>query len=265
MENLRNIPSPLLSKAKEMGVVPWIHNSDFLFEFVTGLWKGDAERAIHNYYELGKYSSLLAKTWVDDYIKLQQTIRERVPNAQAVQYPRAILDFASGYGCVSRHLSLQFPEATVQTCDIHREAVSFSRDILNLESYLSTISPQELELPKQDLIICLSFFSHMPKTTFSRWLEKIVSLLSSEGLLIFTANGHVTHTSVVKDVIVDREGFGFKPSSEQKDLSGEEYGLTISYPPFVLNLMEQCPDVRLVRFQEGLWWATQDTYMYVKN
>jgi hypothetical protein len=111
----------------------------------------------------------------------------------------------------------------------------------------------------------LSFFSHMPKTTFSSWLQRIVSLLSPQGVFIFTANGHVTHKSVVKDIAVDEEGFGFKPMSEQRDLPGGEYGLTISYPPFVLNAMNQCSDVRLVRFQEGLWWATQDAYMYAKT
>ena len=48
MDDLRNIPAPLVAKAKEMGVEPWIHKSDFVFDFVTGLWKGDLDLSTVN-------------------------------------------------------------------------------------------------------------------------------------------------------------------------------------------------------------------------
>src|SRR5271169_836716 len=108
MDDLRNIPAPLVAKAREMGIPPWIHRSDFVFEFVTGLWKGDLDRALHNYYELGKYSATQARAWVGDYLMSIEKIRERNDVEDAAWSPRNILDFASGYGCVARHLPLQF-------------------------------------------------------------------------------------------------------------------------------------------------------------
>jgi SAM-dependent methyltransferase len=264
MDDLRNIPAPLVARAKEMGVVPWIHKSDFVFEFVTRLWKGDADRAMYNYYELGKYSATQAKAWVGDYLTSLEKIHERNNAKEPAWSPTRVLDFASGYGCVARHLSLQFPGSKIQTCDIHQEAVAFNKEILDIESYQSSSAPESLAVAQQDVIIALSFFSHMPRATFPKWLRALTSHLAPQGVLIFTANGHVTHTSVVREITVDKEGFGFKPISEQKDLPGGEYGLTISYPEFVFSIMREL-DVRLVRYQEGLWWATQDTYMYVKT
>ena len=266
MENLRTIPDALAAKAKSMGIQPCIHNADFLFEHVLRFWKGDLERALHNYYDQGKGSSILVRMWVDDYCKSLEVMRERNCSKEAPWSPKNVLDFAAGYGRLSRHLPSRFPNSKIQTCDIHPGAVDFNTNVLKLESYSSAANPEDLKIPQQDVIICLSFFSHIPRNTYSRWLKQLVSFLSPQGILLFTAHGHVSHTSgPVKDVEIDQEGFGFRPKSEQKDLDTAEYGTTISFPSYVLGLMSQCDDVRLVRFQEGLWWQMQDAYMFART
>jgi len=67
-------------------------------------------------------------------------------------------------------------------------------------------------------------------------------------VLIFTANGHVTHP----EMVLDNDGFGFKRASEQKDLALDESGLTVSYPRYVFGILKSIPSVRPARFSEVL-------------
>jgi hypothetical protein len=67
-------------------------------------------------------------------------------------------------------------------------------------------------------------------------------------------------------VTVEPDGFGFLPRSEQIDLDGAEYGITISHPGWVMRtLADQLPELRLTYFREGHWWAVQDTYICVRD
>jgi hypothetical protein len=266
MENSIAIPNSLAAKAKEMGISPCVHKDDYLFDHVLRFSKGDLERALHNYYEQGKGSATLVYMWIDDYRRSLEIMRERNGGRDAIWSPKNVLDFAAGYGRLSRHLRFRFTDSRIQTCDIHPAAVEFNKNVLQLDSYSSTVKPEDLKLPEQDVIICLSFFSHVPRETYARWLKQLVAHLSPRGVLLFTAHGHVSHTSgPVKDIAIDGEGFGFKPKSEQRDLDGADYGSTISFPSYVFRIMSEYSEVRLVRFQEGLWWRMQDAYMYAKT
>lgn len=266
MENSITIPDPLVAKAKDMGISPWVHKNDYLFDHVLRFSKGDLAQALHNYYEQGKGSATLVSMWVEEYRRSLEIVRERNGGKDAPWSPKNILDFAAGYGRLSRHLRFRFPNSRIQTCDIHPAAVEFNTNVLQLESFLSAVKPEDLTLPEQDVIICLSFFSHVPVATYARWLQRLVSLLSPQGILLFTAHGYVSHTSgPVKDIPIDEEGFGFKPKSEQRDLDGADYGSTISFPSYVFRLMSEYQNMRLVKFQEGLWWRMQDAYMFAKT
>ncbi len=58
-----------------------------------------------------------------------------------------------------------------------------------VESYLSSPVPEQLTLPSQDVIFAHSFFSHMPETTWARWLKALANALAPRGVLIFTTPG----------------------------------------------------------------------------
>jgi hypothetical protein len=241
--------------AQELGVCPDIHANDFVFQFVLdALWKGDAERATRNYFDLGAYSANLVKKILADLKPSRMRLNERHEFEK-------ILDFASGYGCVARHISTVLPHFAVTTCDIHREAARFNTDVLKLHGLVSSVNPEALELPSFDVVIALSFFSHMPKHSFHRWLRRLAGSLNEEGVLIFTANGHTTHRTICPDLVPDVDGFAFRGVSEQKDLSANDYGLTVSFPYYVHTIINNIPGLRLTSFTEGLWWGTQDTYV----
>ncbi len=57
-----------------------------------------------------------------------------------------LLEFASGYGCVSRHLPRVLPNANIVACDIHPQAMAFIRDELGLPVAMSHSDPEEFDL-----------------------------------------------------------------------------------------------------------------------
>ena len=255
---LLEISSANRAVATGWGIVPAIHQQDFIFRFVEKKWQGDYDRAVLNYYELGRYSADLARRVLDDVMRTKKMLKED-------WYPRRVLDFASGYGGTSRHLAVALTDSLISTCDIHAEAVAFNAGILGLTSHVSSSVPERLEVPEQDAIFAMSFFSHMPNATYVRWLQALARALAPGGVLVFTANGHVTDKLGLTGVEVEENGFGFRPQSEQQDLEGGQYGITISYPRWVFRALEQCPELRLARFEEGFWWSVQDTYVCVRR
>jgi hypothetical protein len=68
-------------------------------------------------------------------------------------------------------------------------------------------------------------------------LKALANALVPRGVLIFTAHGFALDKRGVPGLNVKENGFGFMPQSEQYDLEGAEYGLTISYRRWVLPVL----------------------------
>jgi hypothetical protein len=259
MNDFLNIPESALLVARQMKIIPEIHPDDFIYRFVQQRWAGDVGRSITNYYELGQHSAKLVKQHTEAVDRLYKR------QFGADWIPKSITDLASGYGGVARHLGNYFPDSDVHACDIHDKAVLFNKDVLKVDAIQSSSIPEELNIPRSDLIIALSFFSHMPIQTYRRWLMALASKLSKNGAMIFTANGYLGENVILKSsgIHVGEDGFGFRPTSEQKDLNSAEYGLTISHPRFVLPILNEL-GLRVVRYEEGVWWGTQDAYLCMR-
>ena len=99
-----------------------------------------------------------------------------------------LLEFASGYGMVSRHIK-KCTMFDVVSCDIHPGSY-FLSDQIGVKSLSSTSVPQEFSSPdKYDVVFALSFFTHMPKTSFGSWISALYNSLNAPGYLIFTCHG----------------------------------------------------------------------------
>jgi hypothetical protein len=92
------------------------------------------------------------------------------------EVPRpSILEFASGYGCVTRHLLNVMPHAQVTACDIHPQANSFVQG-LGFDTVASASAPEDFNVGRKfDVVFALSFFTHMPRSTWARWLYALMS------------------------------------------------------------------------------------------
>jgi len=231
--------------AQQYGVSPEVHPGDFIFWFIhddPGL--EPKTKAADVYMESGQSTSII----------LRNILSQHLPSRE----PFSLLDFASGYGRIARHLSKVLPKADVTACDIHAEAVSFLKRI-GVQAVQSATIPEQLDLKRQfDVIFVLSFFTHMPKRTWGRWLKSLANHLAPDGMLIFTTHG-LTSQKLMGNPMLESDGFWFKPESEQKDLDAAEYGNTITTFEYVYRHISGT-DLRLERFQTPAW-GHQDLYV----
>jgi len=110
--------------ASTFDVIPDIHELDFIFQYSLSR-NPNFSRVVKRYFDRGAYAAK----------KLADFIGDR-------QDP-SVLDFASGYGCVARHLRHFVPQASkVTCCDIHPDAVS-----LGCKTVVSYVSSHERRFP----------------------------------------------------------------------------------------------------------------------
>jgi len=236
--------------AERWKVSPEIHPEDFIFQFLLNHPGFDSKsKAIEYYFNDGANS---AQTLGKILIEI----------CGFSDKPVTMLEFASGYGCVTRHFKNIIPLCSCTSCDIHPEAVQFIAEALKTHSILSQSNPDDLALPQMyEVIFALSFFSHMPKTTFGRWLRKLASYVKPGGFFIFTTHGIASLRLYFPDSEFDKDGFYFWANSEQKDLGSEEYGSAVVKPQYVLDRIFEVPDLTLKYFQAEYWWRHQDVYI----
>jgi hypothetical protein len=173
-----------------------------------------------------------------------------------------VLDFASGYGCVTRHMRTVLPRAAKVACDIHPAAVKFIRNQLGTPAILSAHSPDALSVAQKfEAIFALSFFSHMPDSTWCKWLSALCSLLIPRGILIFTTHGEKSLRYFPPDVTLDENGFYFLHRSEQTDLEPSEYGSMITSRDYVQRQIDEIEVMRVAEYAEASWYGHQDTYV----
>lgn len=239
-------------QAKKFGVSSSVHPEDLIFQFCVNHECFDTvDKAIQYYFaqsceSANKLASLIKEHYSGDSTKVE------------------LLEFASGYGAVTRHIVNVLPSVNVTACDIHKEAVEFIRDTFNIQAAVSSSAPKSLDLPvKYDVIFALSFFSHMPKQTWGNWLLSLVNYIKDGGLMIFTTHGELSRKNF-GNPRVDDDGFWFKEASEQTDLDVNEYGMTVTLKNYVEKQIAKIDGAQLILYQEAYWWEHQDVYVLEK-
>ena len=68
---------------------------------------------------------------------------------------------------------------SITTCDIHEEAITFIENTLHTSSLLSHPEPEQVKLDSSTYDIVFVYpFSHMPDTTWFRWLQTLYNAVS---------------------------------------------------------------------------------------
>ncbi len=235
--------------ARNFGVDPHVHLADFVFLYhMDGKDKRPLEDALRVYFEDGRQSAA----------RLTELVREFLPQRPK---PR-LLEFASGYGCLTRYFVNDPTFFQTTACDIHAEAVDFIRDALGTRAVLSNREPGKLDLGGEqfDVVFALSFFSHIPPTTFAHWLNRLLDAVADGGLLIFTTHGRSGQAAINLQTL-GPDGYCFNPISEQKDLPTNEYGTMVVTPYYVLDAISGRSDFALKLYRESFWWGFQDIFI----
>ena len=243
------IPQLCADEAARYGVNPEIHPSDFIFQYI--LSKNDGVKAaVKKYFDTGNMSADKLLAILVDEIKFDKG-------------PISLLEFASGYGCVSRHLKQFSEKIDLWASDIHEEAREFYVSCLRIKFIKSVSAPSDFNPSMTfDAVFALSFFTHMPEATWGQWLRKLFACVRQGGSLIFTTHGVTSNRGLNG---FSEKGFKFQRQSEQKDLSVYEYGHTCTTPEFVRGEVSILEGAELFLFREGDWWGHQDLYVIQKK
>lgn len=108
--------------AKQFDVQSQVHSDDLIFKFCINHDCFDStDKAVNYYFRQGGESAEKLSLLINKYIS---TCPEEID----------ILEFASGYGAVTRHLTKKIPNAKITACDIHDKAVEFIKDQLGVQA-----------------------------------------------------------------------------------------------------------------------------------
>jgi SAM-dependent methyltransferase len=245
----------LLSEgAQPYGVVPAVHEDDFMWRYIfQSRHLPTPESAVQYYLSDGAKSAQ----------QLKDLIAQYVPSADS-EGRYSLLEFACGYGMVSRHVTSVLGNVDLTCCDIHDNAINFIRERLGEHAVLSAHVPEDVVFNDSfDVVFALSFFSHMPNSTFARWLATLFSAVKPGGILLFTTHGLISAER--QGVTIPENGFWFRSESEQKDLEASEYGTTLTTQSYVVDQLATLAGASLTDFRSGLWWGHQDLYVVTRT
>jgi SAM-dependent methyltransferase len=181
----------------------------------------------------------------------------------------SILDFACGYGRVTRYLRAAFPDARLVASDIRHDAVDFCAQEFGAIPVYSGEDFTQLDLPGPfDVIWVGSLFTHVSEPRWLELLDALESALAVDGLLVFTVQGRkvrqefmdgeppwTRYSEEARMQIVrsfDETGFAYD------DWEGAgDYGTSLNSPSWVTRQIEQRPRLRLIGYRE-VGWGRQD-------
>jgi len=223
-----------------------IHKDDEMFAFSRDKRRPHRDFTASKYFETGKS--------IADSVS--QIVRWKF---QGFRNVNRFLDFASGYGRVTRFLVQEIEPARVWVSDISASAVEFQKANLGVHGFVSASHPNALDVEERfDCILACSLFSHLPESTFVKWLEKLYSLLAPNGLLIISTHDESLRGSMRSE----GPGFWFQEKSEIDTLDKKEYGSTVVNEHYVRAAIKEATAGRgcYLRIPRGLNWY-QDLYL----
>ena len=200
------------------------------------------------------------------YFKMGREALQSIENiirasGRSLKSIRSFLDFASGYGRVTRFLIQEMDAGKIWISDIYKGAVDFQKEYFNVNGFYSETEPSKLKIPRKfEVVYVGSLFSHLPETRFKEWLAKLYEVLEDDGILIFSTNG----VSMLGDPSTDTSGFTFLSASESRSLSTNEYGSAYVARDWVENASETL-GIRNIYFLEKELCGLQDIYVITKK
>ena len=142
----------------------------------------------------------------------------------------SVLDFAAGYGRCTRLLVTQIPAERVWVGEVQHDALEFQMQMLGVHAVRShTDGIDPIEHAGFDLVVVVSLFTHLPRHTWQVWLERLWSLVSPGGLMVFSTHA----VSRAPENAPWEDGFAFLPESEVDVLDTHDYGSTFTTTEFV--------------------------------
>lgn len=231
-----------------------VHRDDEMLAYLVAAHDGDLDQGLAAYFRTGL---AIAET-------LGRVMAWRPGGLAGVE---RLLDFASGYGRVTRFLVREVPPQRVWVADLDPEAVRFQERRFGVRGLLSSAEPETFRCGERfDAILVTSLFTHLPRETFGPWLRRLAGLLAPGGLLALSAHD-VSLLPPEWDVpeAVPGEGHRFLEVSESRHLSTREYGSAWIDEGFFRRALEAAGDGLVYRRLPRALGSFHDLYVVVAD
>ncbi|MFT3817633.1 MAG: methyltransferase domain-containing protein [Rubrivivax sp.] len=175
-----------------------------------------------------------------------------------------VLDFACGFGRLIRFLCCCERDLAISVSEIQPEALQFVAAEFGVRTLPSAMQPEAFQPGQRfDFIWVASLFSHLPESLFHRWLQRLLGLLTPDGVLCFSVHGEAL---VPPGERLPPGGLLFKGQSENAELDPDAYGTTYVSEAFVRAAIARAAGgpTALHRVPKGLAHE-QDLYVVPAN
>lgn len=205
-------------------------------------------------------ASISAFKFVESTIRLGEAYRQLVEGVfGGYQNLNSVLDFASGWGRLTRYLEQRLDPSQIRVADIYHQAIKWQVSTFGVAGTFSDKDPTQLSYAgKHDIVLAGSMFSHLPAGLFHAWLDKLFSLVSDRGVLAFSV-----HDEAILPIgeTMDASGIHFLRFSESGSLDLDIYGMSYVTEDFVGRAIARLgPNLSWRRFPKGLY-ENQDLYV----
>ncbi len=236
----------------DLGIAPGtldlaVDARDEMLGFLVDTHAGDRDQALFGYFRSG---ASVAES-------LGQVLRWRLGS---LRDRGKILDFASGYGRVTRFLVREVPPERVWVADVYADGVRFQEERLGVRGLVSAIRPEDFVCGERfDAILVTSLFTHLPEERFVAWLRVLLGLLNPGGMLAFSAHSPEV---LPPDVPMPETGIHFQETSESGSIAKSDYGSSWVTEDFVRSALDRAigPGASLHRLDRALC-NFQDLYL----
>jgi SAM-dependent methyltransferase len=173
----------------------------------------------------------------------------------------SVLDFASGYGRLTRVLTQKLPTERIWVSDIYAEAVAWQARTFGVHAFPSAPAPESVRHERtHDIVWVGSMFSHLPAPLFHAWLARLYSFVSPRGVLAFSVHDE---TLLPAGEAMDDTGLRYFRFSESGSLDHDIYGMSYVTEAFVGDAVARLAPgggPKWKRFFKGLY-ENQDLYV----
>jgi len=158
-----------------MGISLDIHAADERFGFFLQSQGGDVEQAVAMYLESGR------RIWATE----RQVLAWRFGPPP---WKLRILDFASGFGQVTRHIVADVAPENVWVADIQADGAAFQERYLGVHGIVSTAEPERFSGDLTFDAVLVSSLLTLPEARFVSWLQRLGALGAPGGLLLLSVH-----------------------------------------------------------------------------
>ena len=171
----------------------------------------------------------------------------------------SVMDFASGYGRLTRILEQKLPTERIWVSDIYSDAMTWQAANLGVNTVVSAPEPADLVHARtHDLVFVGSMFSHLPTGLFHAWLQRLYRLVAPGGVLAFSVHDQ---SLLPPGETLDSSGLTYFRFSESGSLDPDIYGMSYVSEAFVGDTIARLPGAPgWRRFPKGLY-ENQDLYV----